>query len=426
MPDESQPKSQPKGKKPSRVRSGRSTRDKGDVVEDIVALLYDNVEGTVAKRVPVPVTEGTGESREVDVLISRSLAGKAMHVPIECKNYGGRVTMKELGEFVLKLDDIGIPRQHGIFVSVNGYESGALRTARKNGIQTLVLSGLTPDRFAAQVHEAFQSVVYLLLDVTRITVRSEAGPDDAWKLPWFRDENGRFCGGLLDFSIEIPRGWCWSAGGTSEPNRAEVEVHVVGKILIEIGTAERFVLADAETGELERVKIQGRFEDSGPGPKTYPLLTARSEAELADLLEQPTVARVTLGRIPLPRIRYDMFWPPSQRAFDYVFEKAAEALTEAWWRWWILRIPFDSAALLRKVQQGMSFSDIEGTDLKAIWEPIMPSHPAAKDMRWPFSPRRRVTANPTNLSSRPRRPTARRGVSASRRQPSSGGSDKAA
>ena len=273
-------------------------------------------------------------TREIDVLITKVLAGKEIKVAIECKNYKGRVSIDEIEKFISRLEDLRIPPQHGIFVAINGYASGAIRRAKKEGIGTLLLDGLTADRLRAEVHESFQSVVYLLLDVTQITVVSEAGEEDAWQLLWFQDSAGQFCGGLLDIiwakwrdgeiprqlgehelSLDVPPGWYWSTGGTTVPNTAKAKVQVIGFVVTDTGRAERFVLRDAQSGDLERVKIQSTFDADFTMPRALPVEPAFSEIELEELLTQPAVARISIGRVPFPRIRYrPLYWPPSQRA----------------------------------------------------------------------------------------------------------------
>lgn len=123
-----------------------SSRELGDIVEDIVALLYEGGEAHVRTRQRLPSRDGSGATSEIDVLISRPMAGKLMHVAVECKNYRSRVSKDQMGASIARLNDVGIPTQHGVFVCVNSYDAGALRFARNAGIQTLLLDGLEPVR----------------------------------------------------------------------------------------------------------------------------------------------------------------------------------------------------------------------------------------------------------------------------------------
>lgn len=338
-----------------------------------------------------------------------------MHVAIECKNYKGRVGIKEIDAFVAKLEDVGIPAQNGIFVCVNSYESGALRRAKKAGVQTLLIDGLTPDRMQAQVHEAFQSIVYLLLDVTKFEITSGVEDDEAGKLLWFRDDQNRLLGGILDIvwlrwrdgelptelgehevPIVLPPTWRWAVGNDAVPNTAAVTVRVLGLVVTETGTVERLMLKDSETGVLERIKIHGNFDTVSSGPRSLPVEVANSEIDLNRLLDKPAVARVSVGRLALPRIRYGpLYWPPSQRTADFLDGQFKARLSAALQRWWQFGTPPDEHVLFPVKGWEMGIDVIEGTDLGAVWDPIMPSHPAVYDGRWPFSQPRRRVFNPT-------------------------------
>ena len=157
---------------------------------------------------------------------------------------------------------------------------------------------------------------------------------------------------------------------------------MVGLVLKVPGTSEQFVLSDAETGELDRARLRGSFETDRP---SLPILTAWSETELADLLTAPAAARISVGRVRLPRIRYALYWPPSARAVRVVERRAGQVLHEAHQRWWQFGERFDPGTLTSEAMNALTFEEIEGTDLAAIWEPVWPVHPAARDATWPFS-----------------------------------------
>lgn len=402
---------------------GRNAKQKGNVVEDVVALLYASSDYVVKTRQRLPALDHSSRTREIDVLISGRLAGRTISLAVECKNYARHVKVGEMDEFISKLEDVGIPSQQGIFVAVNGFAHGAISRAKKAGVRALVLGGLTEDRFTAEIHQAFQSVVYLLLDVKNLAVTSEVEDHEAQSLLWFYGPNGRLQGSLLDLiwakwrdgripaelgehevSVALPREWEWSAGGTIVPNSATATVRVVGVVVTEPGEARGFALKDAETGDLERFKIEGTFNT---GPRSLPVTLAFTEQELRELLSEPAMTRITIGRVPLPRSRFGMYWPPSQRAVDSMLRRFTDSIQNALRKQWLFGTPIPRHLLVPNVKD-MTFEEIEGTDLGAIWEPIMPSHLGSKDGRWPFLPRRPQRLAKANLQQMERRHAARR------------------
>jgi hypothetical protein len=326
-----------------------------------------------------------------------------MHLAFECKNYGERIGVAKIGEFRDKLEDVGIPVQYGILIaSEQGFTRDARERAASLGIRLLVLEGLTPNRLAAEVHDAFQSLVYLLPSVKAITITNEAAEGDALDMLFLRDRDGNHCGGILDLiwakwrdgkiptqlgehhvDLEIPPGWQWVVRGQPIPSTASATVRVTGHVITVRGKDERFVLRDPATGGIERGRVNSTFDDERT---TFPVMTVQTEEELDAVLEQPAVSRITIGRIPLPRIRYHIYWPPSGRV-ALELKRRSDAIVRAGIRtgnW-----TFDAL-------ERVSFEELEGTDLSTVWEPIWAAHPAAQDADWPWTkPRTRRGKAPT-------------------------------
>jgi len=125
------------------------------------------------------------------VLITSSVVGPPVRIAIECKNEAEKIGSPKIDAFVGKLKDVGIPSSLGIYVSVNGYTGSAIERARKAGIRTLVLTGLTKDRLAAAVTRAFQSMVYLFADIAQLQVENEVSTVEEFaELSSFYDANG--------------------------------------------------------------------------------------------------------------------------------------------------------------------------------------------------------------------------------------------
>jgi len=156
-------------------RKPAETARKGKLVEAIVALLHETPGVKVERNVFLPPVHGDQtRRREIDVLLTATVVGHSVRIAFSCKNEAKKIEPGKIDEFIGELDDVGIPPQHGIFVCVNGYTRGALDRAKQKGIRTLVLRGLTKNRLASEVAEAFQFNVFLIPEVVRMTVTNNA------------------------------------------------------------------------------------------------------------------------------------------------------------------------------------------------------------------------------------------------------------
>jgi len=313
-----------------------------------------------------------GQRREIDVLLTGNLAGYPIRVAIECKNERLPIGVAKIDAFVGKLKDVGIPVQQGIYVSAGGYTSGAIERATAAGIRPLVLTGLTQDGLSTVVADAFQSIVYLLLETGKIEVTNTVpAVKNAQDLLVFRDDEGRTCGAIPDLiwlawlndqppstigtyrlDLAIPPHWRYVVDGTVVPApTVSAEVHVVGLTVTLRGRAEHHTLVNAADQSVERIKTNVAFDAAGT---SFPATVLRSESALNTFLGSTGTVRLTLGRFRLPRIRYDaVYWPASAR----VVEALAEMLCDE---------GADRSPEALRVMIGA----IEGTDLSAVWDPI--------------------------------------------------------
>lgn len=74
----------------------------------------------------------SGQNHQIDVYWSFKVAGETMQVAIECKDYKSPVSIGRIRDFWGALDDIGNIK--GIFVTTQGYQSGAIKFAEHNKI----------------------------------------------------------------------------------------------------------------------------------------------------------------------------------------------------------------------------------------------------------------------------------------------------
>ena len=364
-----------------------SAKDKGNLVEDVVALLYAGEDTNVQTRVHLPVVGDPERTREIDVLVSGMFAGLPIRIAIECKNYTKPIGVGEIGEFIDKLTEIGIPLQLGIYVTASRYTSGAMSRAAAAGVRTLVIKGLTASRMALEVQRATQSVVNLLLEIVQVQFKSSSSTSKEGALLTILDQDHNIRGHLPDLvwadwrdgklhttlgewmvRLRLPKGWSFSDGPDIKAWSVKVIYRVWGLVITYLGESANFGLADASTGQAERFKIRTSFK---PGASSLPVEVIGGETELSELLENRSNASVslTIGRNRLPRILYEkLYWPPSDRTLQFLAFRFHQE---------VKRGRFDFATLQR-----LSLADVEGTDLNRIADPITPGHPASRDSRW--------------------------------------------
>jgi restriction endonuclease len=369
------------GKSSSRRKVKTTTVAKGRLVEQIVAWMHDHPDVQVERNVRLLARGKAKRRREIDVLVSRAIAGYPVRIAIECKNEDAAIGSPKIDAFVGKLLDVGIPPQHGIFVSASGYTTGAIARAEEAGIRPLVLSGLNKEELSNEVSKAFQSIIYLLLQVLNYQANFENPvsfqPSDQ---PNFFDEKGDFCGVIPDLiwqnwvngeipdtigdhkmQIEIPENWtCIAYGKPEKIISTEANVRIQGLVTTLTGTTNAYALKNASNDIVEKQYLEASFnKPSG----RQPVQVFNTEQELVDFENRNDAAfNAVLGRIRLPRIQVgDIRWPISERVATLM-----------------LRIKRAYEAGLIPEPQISNIANIEGSDMEAFWEPIWSVHPASK------------------------------------------------
>ena len=362
-------------KRPGKNTPSPSTA-KGKLVEEIVEKMHGTPNVSVQRRVFLDPVGGGSRKREIDVLLTSSVAGYPVRVAIECKNEAKKTGSPQIDAFVGKLQYVGIPTQLGIYVSTGGYTGGAIERAREAGIKTLVLTGLTRDRLSAAVTRAFQSMVYLFAGIVQLRVQNEVSsveefaelclfydadgvprtsfPDIVWQA-WVEGSVSSDLG-EHELRFEVPEGWHNVVDGEPVPvGVLSAVIRVVGLVVTFSGEARQHTLFDAANKKAERWRTDLAFD--GSLEPSYPMKGFEDEGDLREYLEQQEAVRV-VGRLRMPRIRLQaMYWPPSERTTKKIGEimKAYEAG----------EIPDP---------RPLRFDEIEGTDLNAMFEPIWRGH----------------------------------------------------
>jgi hypothetical protein len=104
-----------------------TAKRKGDILEDLVAMMHEVPGVVVERRKRLPVLRSTrGRRREIDVLITSNVAGYPVRFGIGCKNEAEPLGTAAVDNFVRILEETGIPVQQGILVSAKGVYQGRL------------------------------------------------------------------------------------------------------------------------------------------------------------------------------------------------------------------------------------------------------------------------------------------------------------
>jgi hypothetical protein len=345
---------------------------KGRLVEQIAAQMHQAPSVTVETRASVPTIGHSTRTREIDVLLTSEVAGYPVHVAIECKNEKTPIGAPMIDGFIGKLEDIGIPRQQGIFISASGYTSGAIERATQAGIRPLILWGLTKDALSSEVAEAFQSIVYLLPQVSKLSFHGANRPArDFVDILRFYDPSGQLAAllpqviwqqwmqgeppsvlGEHELRLVVPDGWYQLIDGEKVTYEGiTVTILVTGLVVTLRGKATQHALVNAANQTVERSHLSAKFHPAAGDSSVTTILT---EADLDVFFLKPAVLTVQTGRIRIPRIIFvDGYWPPSERVARKVYE-----LMQAFERG---EIPDP---------RPFRFEELEGTNMEVMWESL--------------------------------------------------------
>ncbi len=362
-----------------------STVSKGKIVERIAALMHDQPGVTVERNRRLSPVGGQGIKREIDVLLTGTLAGYRVQMAIECKNEATAIGSPMIDAFVGKLQYVGIPPQQGIYISASGYTTGAIERAKAAGMKTLTLRGLKDEDLLGSISDAFQSAIYLLLQVVNVTVTNTAPPTNASDKIGsfgFYHENGKLAALLPDFvwqmwraerlpnllgehevDLPLPSNLHQRVNGkVVETLALKASIRVIGLVVTLKGKAQEYTLVNAADETIEKILADVSFEAA---ESKLPVTAISSEDQLQAFLSRPRAVQLTLGRMRLPRIIYGyLYWPPSERVMKMLKER---------WQ------AFEAGELSEPPV--FTLQELEGTDLQTIWEPIWEEHPAGQVMR---------------------------------------------
>ncbi len=151
-----------------------TSKEKGDVVERVVQMMHREPGLKVLRDQKLPAADGSGRTRQFDVVVLGTFAGYESVLLIECKNYKRNINVKDVDAFYGELQDVGYGPREGVLVSAGKIGAGAQGRARRLGLKVFELKGLTKDRLASVAHEAKQRVVFAVPGIVKLWITSEA------------------------------------------------------------------------------------------------------------------------------------------------------------------------------------------------------------------------------------------------------------
>lgn len=350
-----------------------NTTKKGRIVESIVADLHKLPNVQVQQNVYLNVLGKSKRKREIDVLLTAEVAGYPVQIAIECKNETSPIGSPKIDAFIGKLHDVGIATNHGIYVSASRYTSGAIERAKEARVRTLILTGLTKEGLIETVANAFQSMVYLFLEVIRTKITNQVSskmdsydmltyyndkeeivgilPDIIWQ-KWINGEISSIIG-RHRFKINFQSDWCQLIKGEKHPAYpVEATVFVSAFLLSLTGKVNQLSLIDAASKKVQKKQVKVIYDE--PEPNSH-MVKITSEEDLQKHITKKDMFAVALTRTKLPRIRTGpLYWPPS--------DKAVKKLKEIWQTYEAGKSPDP---------RPISITEIEGTDISTIWEPFL-------------------------------------------------------
>jgi tetratricopeptide (TPR) repeat protein len=367
-------------RKSKRARKGKESTQKGGLLEQIAARMYGSPFHKVTPNAKLPpINRNPKRKREIDVLLEGKVVTRPPQRAIECKNLGKKVGVGKIDEFIGKLADVGIPHEHGIYISPTGYTAGAIDRARPVNIQLLTVTGLTEDGLASIVAEASQLKVFYLAQVQGITVTNNLERiENGGELLIFFDANGDFCGtvadliwnqwqagmipaeaGWHDINLIVPEGWRQIVNGKEEPILGiQAVVQVTAFVLKIPGESTYHTLIRASDGKIEKRQLNTTFNVSVDQTTVHTLEAFDSEAELFNAIHALTGVRLTI-RTRLPRVQYmnRFYYPMSARVVE------------------LLRKRWEDPSEPEQSADDLQITEIEGTDLRAVFEPLSDAYP---------------------------------------------------
>ena len=157
---------------------------KGKTFESITRIIYESINnvGNAIIEENVRIKDQSGIYREIDILIRSNVFETEINIAIECKDHSRPVERSMIDSFFSKCNSIPEINKL-IYVSKNGYQSGAIAGAKLHGIKLYNLSELDGNDIlgwlgiiSTQAYEMERRITKIGILFTRNPIHFE--PDD--------------------------------------------------------------------------------------------------------------------------------------------------------------------------------------------------------------------------------------------------------
>jgi hypothetical protein len=221
-------------------------------------------------------------------------------------------------------------------------------------------------------------VVYLVPEVTQITLENKIPLKDAQNAVAFVYKNKDYAGDLLsliinhwrqgkisndlteyEFNLKIPQGWYQIVN--NKPKRTDfilIKVRIIAHVIEIAGKLEEFSIVDAKSKATKKYRLNVNFETPIKERKRFSVVKVFSEAQLKEVINSESKIRI-INKIRLPRIFYNnLYHPPSKRVWS-IIESKTKGL---------------SNKQIQNFSSVINFEEIEGSNLisSAYEEPFFP------------------------------------------------------
>ena len=130
-------------------------RDYEIFVQRLQQALLDSEEWTTQKNIEVQrnkkITDSCGNPREFDLYWEYELAGVTYKTVIECKDYASQISVDRIDALIGKIHDI--PDLKPVFATKTGYQRGAQKKAKANGVDLLIVREQRADDWQDRIRE---------------------------------------------------------------------------------------------------------------------------------------------------------------------------------------------------------------------------------------------------------------------------------
>jgi hypothetical protein len=219
-------------------------------------------------------------------------------------------------------------------------------------MRTLVLSGAEFSEAKDLIFGAIQSHVFMACRLRKLNFETDEKLEgDSFQHLQFYNIDGNYKGSIADllweawlngtpplvcgrhvYLMEIPDDWRYLADGSRNSiHNIRVEYEVSALIFQLTGEGKAYHLVDSLTEALERQSLRVRFPvgPSDTAPKIF-----ETEEALSKFISAPARARVTIGRIRLPKLimNQGLLWPVPTTAIEQLMRLQPEEVQKEFLR----------------------------------------------------------------------------------------------